>query len=100
MMDPEGSGSSACTPIAVRPELRDAVALMMARLEWEGLFMVELLGDEAGRAWFMELNGRAWGSMALARRMGLEYPAWAVAAVKGDLAGLPTRMQAATPVRR
>ena len=26
----------------------------------------------------MELNGRAWGSMALARRAGLEYPAWAL----------------------
>ncbi len=97
MMDPEGSGSSACAPIAVRPELSDAVALMMARLEWEGLFMVELLSDETGHTWFMEINGRAWGSMALARRMGLEYPAWAVASVSGDLAGLPTGVQAAAP---
>jgi hypothetical protein len=29
----------------------------------------------------MELNGRAWGSMALARRRGFEYPAWTVRAV-------------------
>jgi hypothetical protein len=36
------------------------------------------LRDDAGRAWFIELNGRPWGSMALARRLGLEYPAWAV----------------------
>ncbi len=28
----------------------------------------------------MELNGRTWGSMALARRRGLDYPAWAVQA--------------------
>ena len=28
----------------------------------------------------MELNGRAWGSMALARRRGFEYPAWNVQA--------------------
>jgi hypothetical protein len=28
----------------------------------------------------MELNGRAWGSMALARRRGFEYPAWTVQA--------------------
>jgi hypothetical protein len=40
------------------------------------MFMVELLRDAAGRDWFMELNGRSWGSMALARRAGLEYPAW------------------------
>ena len=40
--------------------------------------MLEFLRDRAGRAWFMELNGRAWGSMALALRIGLDYPAWAV----------------------
>jgi hypothetical protein len=38
--------------------------------------MIELLRDEAGKVWFMEFNGRAWGSMALSRRQGLEYPAW------------------------
>ena len=35
-----------------------------------------VLRDAQGRDWFMELNGRSWGSMALARRAGLEYPAW------------------------
>jgi hypothetical protein len=39
--------------------------------------MLEFLRDRDGTAWFMELNGRAWGSLALARRLGLEYPAWA-----------------------
>ena len=43
-----------------------------------GMFMVELLRDGDGTVWFMELNGRPWGSMALARRAGLEYPAWAL----------------------
>ena len=42
--------------------------------------MIELLRDAEGRPWFMELNGRAWGSMALARRRGFEYPAWTVQA--------------------
>src|SRR6185295_11968363 len=37
-------------------------------------------------AWFVELNGRTWGSMALSRRQGLEYPAMAV-----DLALHPRR---------
>jgi hypothetical protein len=40
--------------------------------------MVELLRDYAGTAWFMEFNGRPWGSLALSRRQGLEYPAWHV----------------------
>ena len=42
--------------------------------------MVEVLRDRAGQAWFMELNGRTWGSMALARHRGLGYPSWAVRA--------------------
>jgi hypothetical protein len=48
----------------------------MAKADWRGLFMVELLRDPDGKLWFVELNGRPWGSMALARRQGLEYPAW------------------------
>ena len=47
-------------------------------VDWRGLFMLEFLRDDEGRAWFMELNGRAWGSMALALRAGLDYPTWAV----------------------
>jgi hypothetical protein len=38
--------------------------------------MIELLRDRSGNLWFVELNGRPWGSMALSRRQGLEYPAW------------------------
>ena len=38
--------------------------------------MVEFLQDQSGRYWFVEFNGRPWGSMALSRRQGLEYPAW------------------------
>ena len=40
--------------------------------------MIELLRTQDGKAWFVEFNGRAWGSMALSRRQSLEYPAWAV----------------------
>jgi hypothetical protein len=40
--------------------------------------MVELLRDIPGRPWFMELNGRTWGSMALARHRGYRYPSWGV----------------------
>jgi hypothetical protein len=78
MMNPQGSGSSACRSVPVDPETAGAAARLLAEAGWHGLFMVELLRDEAGTPWFMELNGRAWGSMALARRAGLEYPAWAV----------------------
>jgi hypothetical protein len=79
MMNPQGSGSSACEAIAVDPALAAAAGRMLSAVGWQGLFMLEFLRDADGTAWFMELNGRTWGSMALARRQGLEYPAWALA---------------------
>src|SRR5665213_1820928 len=78
MMNPQGSGSSACISQEVDAGLKAAGERLIALTRWHGLFMIELLRDESGKAWFMEFNGRTWGSMALARRMGFEYPAWAV----------------------
>jgi protein-tyrosine-phosphatase/predicted ATP-grasp superfamily ATP-dependent carboligase len=78
MMNPQGSGSSACVSIPPDPALCAQAERFLRSLQWRGLFMIELLRDADGRAWFMELNGRPWGSMALARRMGFEYPAWAL----------------------
>jgi hypothetical protein len=57
---------------------------MLGHVGWRGMFMLEFLRDAAGRPWFMELNGRAWGSMALARRQGLEYPAWSLGQALGE----------------
>ena len=76
MMNPHGSGSSACASRSVDPDLQAPVARMLAAAGWRGMFMVELLRTHDGRALFVEFNGRAWGSLALARRQGLEYPAW------------------------
>ncbi|MCC2033026.1 ATP-grasp domain-containing protein [Microbacterium allomyrinae] len=78
MVNPQGSASSACESIEVDPALAAPVTRMLAAVHWRGLFMVEFLRDGDGVPWFMELNGRAWGSLALARRRGFEYPAWAV----------------------
>jgi hypothetical protein len=80
MMNPRGSGSSACRSIPLEDELIRPVRRFIAESGWRGLFMIELLRDHEGRPWFMELNGRAWGSMALACRRGFAYPAWAVRA--------------------
>jgi hypothetical protein len=79
MMNPRGSGSSACRSLDVAaPERAATETLLRHELDWQGLFMVELLRDKAGTAWFMEVNGRPWGSMTLAVRRGFAYPAWAV----------------------
>jgi hypothetical protein len=80
MMNPRGSGSSACRSVAVAQELVWPVRQFLNVTGWRGIFMIELLRDANGTPWFMELNGRAWGSMALACRRGLAYPAWAVRA--------------------
>lgn len=78
MMDPQGSGSSACISQPVPEEIKSKVEALIAKSGWRGLFMIELLRDATGKIWFVELNGRTWGSMALCRRQGLEYPAWHV----------------------
>lgn len=88
MMNPAGSGSSACASAPVPEELLDSVEHLFAGTGWNGMFMLELLRS-AGTWWFMELNGRAWGSLALARRLGYEYPAWAVARLLDPAAPLP-----------
>jgi hypothetical protein len=79
MMNPHGSGASACEVNPPDEAIRARISEMMTAIGWRGPFMIELLRDAAGRQWFMELNGRMWGSLALARRNGFEYPAWAVA---------------------
>ncbi|MGI8713973.1 MAG: hypothetical protein ACR2NR_12515 [Solirubrobacteraceae bacterium] len=78
MMNPAGSGSSACASAQVSPELVAPVQRFLGDADWQGMFMVEFLRSGT-TCWFMELNGRAWGSLALSRRLGYEYPAWSVA---------------------
>ena len=85
MMNPQGSGSSACVSQPVSQDLRDKSHRLIQMAGWRGIFMVELLRDSAGKAWFVELNGRPWGSTALSRRQGLEYPAWNVDLAIDDL---------------
>lgn len=80
MMNPHGSGSSACRSLVPEAGLKERVARFLAEAGWRGPFMAEVLRDAEGTPWFMEMNGRMWGSLALARRQGLEYPAWTVAA--------------------
>jgi hypothetical protein len=88
MMNPAGSGSSACVSVPLPQSLTEPIERMLARADWQGMFMVELLRSDR-TWWFMELNGRPWGSLALARRLGYEYPAWALARALDEQALLP-----------
>ncbi len=98
MMNPQGSGSSACVSEEVDDGLRAIADRFVAQCAWRGLFMIELLRDESGKFWFMELNGRAWGSMALARRLGFEYPAWAARLALTPQAEIPLPAPADNPL--
>jgi hypothetical protein len=96
MMNPQGSGSSACVSQTVPNDLKRKVETMVERSGWRGLFMIELLRDSAGELWFVELNGRPWGSISLSRRQALEYPAWHVqlALDPGSQAGIDSSSEA------
>jgi hypothetical protein len=78
MMNPHGSGSSACVSQPVSDDLTSTAERFIRDTGWRGLFMIEFLRDRGGKVWFVEFNGRAWGSMALSRRQELEYPVWNV----------------------
>ena len=78
MKNPLGSGSSACMNGSINIAEQEIIEKFLKKIKWTGIFMVEMLKDLENNYWFMELNGRPWGSMALARKKNLHYPAWAV----------------------
>jgi hypothetical protein len=78
MMNPHGSGASACEISQCPHHLLQPMKQFLDEFDYQGLFMFEFLVDLEGNYWFIELNGRPWGSMALACRQGLNYPKWQV----------------------
>lgn len=75
---PEGGVSTLCAaepPDRHRDQMARSEALLAA-IGWDGPAMVEYRHDLAsGRYWLMEVNGRFWGSLPLARACGAHF-AW------------------------
>lgn len=74
---PEGGVSTLCESLA--PGQHDALmqrsVALLRELQWEGVAMVEYRYDPAtGTAALMEINGRFWGSLALACQAGASFP--------------------------
>jgi predicted ATP-grasp superfamily ATP-dependent carboligase len=69
-----GGASSFRESVALDPVLAAHSFDLLAELRWTGLAMVEfkVAGEER---WLMEINGRIWGSLPLAVRAGLDFPA-------------------------
>jgi predicted ATP-grasp superfamily ATP-dependent carboligase len=69
-----GGASSFRESVPLDPTLYDYSVRLLTALEWNGLAMVEFkLGDRGPR--LMEINGRIWGSLPLAVKSGMDFPA-------------------------
>lgn len=69
-----GGASSFRESVALDPLLFDYSLRLLAALDWTGLAMVEFkVGADGPR--LMELNGRIWGSLPLAVKSGVDFPA-------------------------
>ncbi|MEU4511059.1 ATP-grasp domain-containing protein [Nonomuraea wenchangensis] len=88
---PPGAGASCrAETVRVDPALSDRAARLLAALGWFGLAQLQFVVPEDGRPRLIDLNGRFYGSMALATAAGANLPAaWAALAVGHDVP--PTR---------
>lgn len=68
-----GGASAWRESVALDPELLSHATSLVTALRWTGLIMVEFKVGE--RISLMEINGRVWGSMPLAVRAGMDFPA-------------------------
>jgi predicted ATP-grasp superfamily ATP-dependent carboligase len=69
-----GGASSFRESVPLDPLLFDYSVRLLAALDWTGLAMVEFkLGPQGPR--LMEINGRIWGSLPLAVKSGMDFPA-------------------------
>jgi predicted ATP-grasp superfamily ATP-dependent carboligase len=69
-----GGASSLRESVSLDPTLYDYSRRLLAALEWTGLAMVEFKVGEQGPK-LMEINGRVWGSLPLAVKSGVDFPA-------------------------
>jgi predicted ATP-grasp superfamily ATP-dependent carboligase len=81
-----GGASSFRESVPLDPVLYDYAVRLLTALEWNGLAMVEFkLGERGPR--LMEINGRIWGSLPLAVKSGMDFPARMVELYLGGSAG-------------
>lgn len=69
-----GGPSSLRESVPLDPTLYDQSVRMLRELEWTGLAMVEFKVAADGPR-LMEINGRIWGSLPLAIKSGVDFPA-------------------------
>jgi predicted ATP-grasp superfamily ATP-dependent carboligase len=71
----EGGAAAVALAEPLEPILVDQAVALLRALEWEGTAMVEFRYDRATRqSSLMEVNGRYWGTLALAIQAGVDFP--------------------------
>jgi predicted ATP-grasp superfamily ATP-dependent carboligase len=91
-----GGASAYRESVELDPGLLEHSSRLLERLQWTGLAMVEFKVD-GEEAWLLEINGRIWGSLPLAVKSGMDFPARYVDLL---LEGPPTDTRMATDYRR
>jgi predicted ATP-grasp superfamily ATP-dependent carboligase len=92
---PEGGVSTVCAtvPLDQHGDQRAKSETLLASIGWEGPAMVEYRYDlRTGKYWLMEINGRFWGSLPLARHAGAEF-AWETYAQAMGIATVPPEIR-------
>jgi predicted ATP-grasp superfamily ATP-dependent carboligase len=72
---PTGSGSAVRISVPPDPAVREASLAILRALNWHGVAMVEFRAEPGKAPIFLEVNGRFWNSLALARYAGVDFPA-------------------------
>lgn len=87
-VDRDGRSRRALT-VPVDEELSARVATLVGDLGWYGIANLQLLQPRGGERRLIDLNGRFYGSLALAARAGLDLPALWVDLARGRVPAPP-----------
>ena len=86
------NGGMSVTAIAEQPSpnlVEKSISLLRA-LRWQGPAMVEFrVNPDDGKAAFMEVNGRYWGTIGLAIRAGMNFPLYHWQLLHGEEPSVP-----------
>jgi predicted ATP-grasp superfamily ATP-dependent carboligase len=92
---PRAGGSTRAEIVSVDPQLAAGAAALLRELRWCGLVQLQYVGGDDGVPRLIDLNGRFYGSLALAVAAGVDFPLlWAAQALGPPLprvAGRPGR---------
>jgi len=86
-----GGAAAAAVAEPVDPVLKNMALKLLRGLEWEGVAMVEFRHDPStGAAALMEVNGRYWGTVALAIQAGIDFPVYDWQFAHGETPAVPS----------